>query len=101
MNERYVLPGKNTGEGSKKGKAKPLCNYASKALTKLERPMVFLGKFPFAHGNLYLFESYNGGYLESYTPLKLDEVEVVKIDFTEMKTRSKFAPLARGSKKNR
>ena len=98
---RYVLPRKNTGEGSKKGEAKPLCNRASKSLHKLERPMVFVGRFPFVHGHLYLFKSCSGGYMESYTPLQLDEVEVVQLDFEEAKTRNKLGPSFEGLKEKR
>lgn len=93
---RYVLPRKNTGEGPKKGEAKPLCNHAAKPLHKLERPMVFVGRFSFVHGHLYLFKSCSGGYMESYTPLQLDEVEVVQLDFEEAKTRNKLGPSFEG-----
>lgn len=72
----YLLPEVLNAEN---GTTKELSTSSAKPIDKLERQMIYIGKHPFRHGQLHLFRSKNGGYIESFTPLQLGEHVAVRV----------------------
>lgn len=76
----YTLPLRYSGQGiCGKTNTKPLVMDSTRKLKDLYRPVIYLGRHPYACGQLYLFKSESGGYVESFTPQQFAEHEAVRV----------------------
>ena len=77
----YSLPLRYSGQGIHgRTNTKPLVMDSTRKLKDLYRPMIYLGRHPYACGQLYLFKSESGGCVESFTPQQFAEHKAVRVE---------------------
>ena len=75
----YTLPLRYSGQGIHgRTNTKPLVMDSTRKLKDLYRPVIYLGRHSCASGEMYLFRSESGGYVESFTPQQFAEHEAVR-----------------------